>query len=245
MIGLLRQKPPASATETLVFTAGSRSRPLIIKRMAQARRMRLSVDPRDGGVRLVMPVRASIRAALKWVEEHRGWIEQALEALPDAQPIAHGTVIEVGGEALTIEIGDGVRGVKRVGARLLVAPPTDLLTARVVRWLRKQALDRLDAETRRVAALAGVSIAKVSIGDPRARWGSCSSSGDIRYSWRLILAPPAVRRYVVAHEVAHLVHLDHSAKFKALEARLYGSGVSEAKALLRRAGPRLKRIGRR
>ena len=63
--------------------------------------------------------------------------------------------------------------------------------------------------------------------------------------WRLILAPPAVRRYVVAHEVAHLAHLDHSAKFKVLEARLYGPGVSEAKAQLRRLGPRLKRIGRR
>ena len=244
MIGLLRQKPPASATETLVFTAGSRSRPLIIKRMAQARRMRLSVDPRDGGVRLVMPVRASIRAALKWVEEHRGWIEQALEALPDAQPIAHGTVIEVGGEALTIEIGDGVRGVKRVGARLLVAPPTDLLTARVVRWLRKQALDRLDAETRRVAALAGVSIAKVSIGDPHARWGSCSSSGDIRYSWRLILAPPAVLEATVAHEVAHRLHMDHSPDFHAAVRRLLGRDPRAERAWLRAHGRELYWLGR-
>jgi predicted metal-dependent hydrolase len=90
-----------------------------------------------------------------------------------------------------------------------------------------------------------VTAGAVSVGDAGTRWGSCSSQGRIRLSWRLILAPPAVRRYVVAHEVAHLVHLDHSAEFKALEARLYGPGVSEAKALLRRAGPRLRSVGRR
>jgi predicted metal-dependent hydrolase len=64
-------------------------------------------------------------------------------------------------------------------------------------------------------------------------------------SWRLILAPPDVRRYVVAHEVAHLRHLNHGAEFKALEARLFGAGVAAAKAELRRLGPRLRRLGRR
>jgi predicted metal-dependent hydrolase len=92
---------------------------------------------------------------------------------------------------------------------------------------------------------AGVMPSSVSVGDAGSRWGSCSSHGRIRLSWRLILAPPAVRRYVVAHEVAHLVHLDHSAKFKALEARLFGPGVAEAKAALRRLGPQLRRVARR
>ena len=87
--------------------------------------------------------------------------------------------------------------------------------------------------------------AAVSVGDAGSRWGSCSSQGRIRLSWRLIFAPPEVRRFVVAHEVAHLVHLDHSAGFKALEARLYGPGLAKAKAELRRLGPRLRRIGRR
>jgi predicted metal-dependent hydrolase len=84
----------------------------------------------------------------------------------------------------------------------------------------------------------------VSVGDAGSRWGSCSSQGRIRLSWRLILAPPQVRRYVVAHEVAHLVHLNHGREFKALEARLLGPGVAEAKAALCRVGPRLRRIGR-
>ncbi|HEX6219374.1 MAG TPA: M48 family metallopeptidase, partial [Sphingomicrobium sp.] len=84
----------------------------------------------------------------------------------------------------------------------------------------------------------------VSVGDADTRWGSCSESGRIRYSWRLVLAPPEARRFVVAHEVAHLVHLNHGRAFKALERQLYGPGLAEAQALLRRVGPRLKRVGR-
>jgi len=85
----------------------------------------------------------------------------------------------------------------------------------------------------------------VTVGDAGSRWGSCSSDGRIRLSWRLILAPPAVRRHVVSHEVAHLVHLNHGPQFKALEARLFGTGLAEAKSELRAVGPRLRRLGRR
>ena len=102
----------------------------------------------------------------------------------------------------------------------------------------------MSAEVAEFSALAGMAVGEVSVGDAGTRWGSCSSTGRIRLSWRLILAPPEVRRYVVAHEVAHLKHLDHGAKFKALEAELFGPGLSEAKAILRRIGPRLRRIGR-
>src|SRR5437764_3725875 len=102
----------------------------------------------------------------------------------------------------------------------------------------------MSSEVAEFARIAGTSARTVSVGDAGTRWGSCSSQGRIRLSWRLILAAPAVRRYVVAHEVAHLVHLDHSPKFKALEARLFGPGLAEAKSMLRRIGPRLRRIGR-
>ena len=98
----------------------------------------------------------------------------------------------------------------------------------------------------RVAARrAGVSVKRVSIGDADTRWGSCSASGSIRYNWRLILAPPDVRRWVVAHEVAHRLHMNHGPAFKALEAELFDGDVAAARSLLRRLGPRLKRVGRR
>jgi len=94
------------------------------------------------------------------------------------------------------------------------------------------------------AATAGVTVRSVAVGDAGTRWGSCSSDGRIRLSWRLILAPPDVRRYVGAHEVAHLRHMNHGPEFKAFEAALFGPGLAQAKAQLRRLGPRLRRIGR-
>jgi predicted metal-dependent hydrolase len=115
---------------------------------------------------------------------------------------------------------------------------------RIDRFLKRRALEVMSDEVSEFAALAAVKPGGVSVGDAGTRWGSCSSSGRIRLSWRLILAPPQVRRYVVAHEVAHLKHLNHGSEFKALEARLLGPGVAEAKALLRRVGPRLRRLGR-
>ncbi|KRB80975.1 metal-dependent hydrolase [Sphingomonas sp. Root710] len=240
---LFRRTKPAAETE-LVFEAGGRSRPLIVRRMAQARRMRLSVDPRDGGVRLVMPSRASLRAALKWVESKRGWIEAALDALPDARPIADGMTIEVAGEPLRIELNDQGRIVRRVDGRLIVPQPADLLAARVTRWLRKQALERLEAETMRFAALAGVTIGRVTVGDPRARWGSCSANGDIRYSWRLILAPPEVLEATVAHEVAHRLHMDHSREFHIAVERLLGRDPLPERNWLREHGRHLYWLGR-
>ena len=228
----------------LVFEAGGRSRPLLVRRMAQAQGMRLSVDPRDGGVRLVMPSRGSLRAALKWVESKRGWIEAALDALPQARPIEDGMLIEVAGEPLRVELADGGRTVRRLGSRLIVPLPADLLGVRVTRWLKKQALERLAAETERIAALAQVGIGQVSIGDPRARWGSCSANGDIRYSWRLILAPPDVLEATVAHEVAHRLHMDHSPAFHAAVRRLLGRDPSAERAWLRAHGRELYWLGR-
>lgn len=233
-----------TAEANLIFEAGGRSRPLVVRRMAQAHGMRLSVDPRDGGVRLIMPSRASLRAALKWVESKRDWIEAALVALPEARPIEDGMTIEVAGEPLRIELADRGRIVRRVGNSLIVPRPADLLGARVTRWLRARALERLEAETTRFAALAGVDIGRVSIGDPRARWGSCSANGDIRYSWRLILAPPDVLEATVAHEVAHRLHMDHSPAFHAAVRRLLGRDPSAERAWLRAHGRELYWLGR-
>jgi predicted metal-dependent hydrolase len=235
----------SNATSDLVFEGGGRSRPLIVRRMDQARRMRLSVDPRDGGVRLILPKRASIRDALRWVEGQRPWVEKALAALPEPRPIRTGERLMVGGDALLIEIAPrGVRGVRREEDRLLVAGPTELVANRILRWLKTQAAEKLAAETQRYADLAGVTIGRVSIGDPRARWGSCSSTGDIRYSWRLILAPPEVLESTVAHEVAHRTHMDHSADFHRHVRRLLGRDPVAERAWLRAHGSALYWLGR-
>jgi len=244
---IFRRKPrpaPGPAAPEMHFAAGGRIRPLQVRRMAQARTMRLSVDPRDGGVRLILPARASLKAALKWVETKRGWIEQALDALPRARPIAPGMAIEVAGERLTVELAEGGRITRRIGDRLIVPRPAELLGARVLRWLKAQALKALEAETARFAGRAGVTVGRVSVGDPRARWGSCSANGDIRYNWRLILAPPAVLEATVAHEVAHRLHMDHSADFHAAVERLLGRDPGSERVWLRAHGRELYWLGR-
>jgi len=134
-----------------------------------------------------------------------------------------------------------------LAARLVREPcggPGEAFGQRIERWLRARARDALSADTAECARRAGVTVRSVSIGDAGTRWGSCSSSGSIRYNWRLVLAPLDVRRWVVAHEVAHRVHMNHGPKFKALESALFDGDADAARLLLRRIGPGLKRIGR-
>lgn len=224
---------------------GRDGRPLKVVRSATARRMRLSVDPRDGTVRLSLPRRASLRAAYAWAEEQRGWIETQLERVPDAAPLGPGAMLTLGDETLRIEWRpDARRAAVRSGNALIVGGPAELVETRLLRWLKREALSVLEAETRALAARAGLTVGKIAIGDPRARWGSCSSRGDIRYSWRLILAPSFVRRATVAHEVAHLAHMNHGSGFRRYEAELLGADPTPARAWLRTHGAGLHRLGR-
>ncbi len=207
--------------------------------------MRLSVDPRDGTVRLTLPQRAALKPALAWVEGKRGWIEATLATLPAPHAIVPGGTIPFEGGLLRILWREGgSRIVRREAEALVLGGPAESLAPRVLRWLRREALARLEAETRAFGLRAGVSIGRVAVGDPRARWGSCSSAGDIRYSWRLILAPVAVREATVAHEVAHRLHMDHSPAFHAAVAALLGRDPAAERVWLRRHGAALYWIGR-
>lgn len=234
----------SSVSSDPVFAGGALRRPLIVRRIAGARRMRLAVDPRDGSVRLTLPRRASERAARAWAEAQRTWVEQQLALLPSPRPILPGATIPFRGEEILIDWSVGYpRTVRLVGERLLVGGPIEGVQRRVIAWLRREASCQLEAETRLIAEKAGVTVGTVSIGDPRSRWGSCSSSGNIRYAWRLILAPPFVLTSTVAHEVAHRLHMDHSPAFRAAEARLFGRDPEPARAWLRQYGAGLYWVG--
>ena len=121
----------------------------------------------------------------------------------------------------------------------------DGFARRVEAHLRRRARTLFALEVAEFGARAGVRAAGVAVGDAATRWGSCSSAGRIRLSWRLVMASPEVRRFVIAHEVAHLRHLNHGPRFKALEAELVGSGLDDARRQLRLEGPRLRRLGLR
>ena len=242
-----RPERPASRISPPVFAGGDVARPLVVRRMAQARRMRLAVDPRTGEVRLTLPRRAALGAAFAWAEEQRAWVERALADLPRPAPIVAGAAIPFEGGELLIDWRAGASRTVRLesdGRRLVLGGPQESVSSRVLRWLRREALLRLDAETRAAALRAGVAVGRVSIGDPRSRWGSCSASGDIRYSWRLILAPVEVRQAVVAHEVAHRLHMHHGPDFHAAVEALLGRDPAPERAWLRAHGAALYWLGR-
>ena len=219
--------------------------PLTLRISPRARRMRLKVDPRTRTVLLTIPRRTSERRALAWAAGHGAWVEATLAALPDAVPIAPGAELPLRGEPHIVDWSAArPRRIEATDGRIVAGGPLEGLERRILRWLAGEAQALLQQETLELAAVAGVAAAKVRVGDPVSRWGSCSSSGAIRYSWRLVLAPDWVRRATVAHEVAHRVHMNHGADFHALVERLLGADPKPARLWLRRRGPLLHRIGR-
>lgn len=208
--------------------------------------MRLRVDQRTGTLFLTVPRRCSQRRALDWAAGQRQWIEAALADVAPSIAIGPGTLVPLYGRPHRVDWDPKrARRVEALGDRLLCGGPAEGLEPRIVRWLKGHARAVLAGETRFYAARAGRAVSRVAVGDPLSRWGSCSSSGAIRYSWRLIMAPPFVRRATVAHEVAHLVHMDHSPAFHALVEALLGEDPRPARLWLKREGAALHRIGRR
>jgi predicted metal-dependent hydrolase len=232
-------------TSDLTFTGGGRAQPLVIIRRRGAKGMRLSIDPRDASVRLSLPLRAPLRPALTWAAGKRAWIEAELAKMPCGEPIVAGMRLCIGGEDVALDWSAAYpRNPVVASGQLRVGGAVEQMPARVLRFLKRLALETLTRETLDLASAHGITISKVGVGDPKSRWGSCASSGDIRYSWRLILAPSSVRLATVAHEVAHRVHMNHSREFHDLVATLYGADPSPARGWLRANGTALHWFGR-
>lgn len=219
--------------------------PVAVRIHARARRLKLRLDPTRAMLLLTCPPRSSRRAALDWAAGQRGWVEEQLANAEPGKPLVPGATIPIEGRDTRLEwIPGGPRAVAWRDGVLSCGGPPEAFGRRMESWLRARARDLLSADTAEAARRARVSVRRVSIGDAGTRWGSCSASGSIRYNWRLVLAPPEVRRWVVAHEVAHRLHMNHGPAFKALEADLFGGDADAARLLLRRLGPGLKRVGR-
>lgn len=219
--------------------------PVDIRPMRTARRLRLRYDERRGLLKLTCPARTSRRKALAWAAEQSAWVEAQIAAAAKGEPFLPGAIIPLDGADVTLAwLVNAPRTPVLNEGVLSCGGPEASFARRIERFLKKLARETLSRETASLAAKAELEVRTVAIGDADTRWGSCTADGRIRYSWRLILAAPAARRYVVAHEVAHLVHLNHGAEFKALEKELFGADVKAARALLRSCGDRLKRIGR-
>ena len=213
-----------------------------LKRSARARRFSLRVSWLDGRVTLSMPARAREGEALAFLRGHEGWLRETLEAMPDSavRPVGLGSVIPVEGRVLTLAPGSG-RGIRVEGDSLLVPGDPAAAGARVAAWLKVLARDRLAKASTHYSGLVGRSYSSLALRDTRSRWGSCSPDGRLMYSWRLIMAPPSVLDYVAAHEVAHLVEMNHSAAYWAVVGRIY-PGWETQRAWLHANGQGLHRL---
>jgi predicted metal-dependent hydrolase len=243
---LLTRRPPEPSSHTVAFDGASYE--VRVRRHAQARRYTLRIHAATREVVLSMPVRGSLREANAFAQKHGAWIAARLSRLPRPQPFAHGAVVPLRGIAHRIEHRRGVRGTVWVecgddGAQLLcVAGGTPHVSRRVRDYLKREARKDLERASRAAAAALGVGLARISIRDQASRWGSCSTTGVLSYSWRLILAPPFVLDYLAAHEAAHLVEMNHSRRFWRLVESIYPD-VARAKAWLDAHGGDLHRYG--
>lgn len=247
-LGLFGRSRPAverGSDGTLFLDVEGRRIPVELRPRKGSSRMTLRADPARGVVRVALHPRTSASRALAFVAEHRDWIAARVAGWPAARPFVPGTAFPLQGHEVVIDwSSDRPRTPRLEGDRLLVGGPLDGVPGRIERWLRVQAKAVLDAETRSLATRVGKPVRAVAVRDTTSRWGSCTAGGAVAYSWRLILAPPQVRASVVAHEVAHLVHMDHGPDFWALAEELLGADHGPARRWLKRHGPGLHWFGR-
>lgn len=196
-----------------------------LRRHRKARRYTLRIQAATREVILTMPPRGSLKEAKDFAQKNGGWIAARLGRLPEAAPFVDGVVVPLRGTPHRIVHRRNTRGAVWTetadGENLLcVAGDAPHVNRRVATYLKQEARRDLEAASRRYAAEIGVKIRRISVRDQSSRWGSCSSTGVLSYSWRLILAPAYVLDYLAAHEVAHLREMNHSIRFWRLLARL-------------------------
>jgi predicted metal-dependent hydrolase len=217
--------------------------PVRWRRSARARRVSLRIDPRAGAVVVTLPPRAGRRAGMALLTDHAAWVMERLAALAPRIELANGAKVPLGGIPHEIRHAPNARG----GAWLehgaiLVSGDAHFVPRRAMDFLRAEARRRIATLAAGHAAALGVTFKAIRLKDTKSRWGSCAPDGTLAFSWRLVMAPDWVLDYVVAHEVAHLREMNHSARFWAQVARLTPHKEA-AVSWLRDHGPALLRVG--
>lgn len=217
-----------------------------------ARRFTLRVSHSNGDVVLTMPHRGALADAMNFAQRNAAWIGARLQRLPEPVPFASGEIIPIRGLDHRIVHAPERRGTVWVEflldehpalPSLCVAGDAPHLSRRVADYLKRSAKRDLEAAVERYCGLLAIPARSVTVRDTTSRWGSCSASGSLNFSWRLILAPAFVLDYLAAHEVAHLKHMNHSGKFWSLTKKLCAE-TDRAEAWLNTNGPKLHRYGK-
>ncbi len=175
---------------------------------ARARRMSLRVSRLDGRVTLTLPPKVPRATAEAFLHERQAWLRAALAEAYAPCPVAAGRWLPI--EGIDLRITPAATAAVSIDGTDLLVPERGMPGPRIAAWLKLRARDRLAAAVADFGAQLGRSPRSIRLRDTRSRWGSCSSTGDLMFSWRLIMAPPEVLTYVAAHEVAHLAQMNHS-----------------------------------
>lgn len=215
--------------------------PIKIVKSTRAKRLTLRIDTQERLPILTIPSRCSARRAIDFVESHRDWIDEVLARIPEAKSFADGDKITFFGRELTICHAPAKRcGACEENGILYVSGRREFIHRRVKDYLKKQAQIRFYELSKQQADKLGCSLKDVTMKDTKSRWGSCSSLHNINYNWRISLAPDYVIAYMVAHEVSHLKHQDHSDKFWRCVSKLC-PGYATGQAWLKTSGKELYR----
>jgi predicted metal-dependent hydrolase len=235
---------PLQQIEAGTVDIDERPFPVVVRINPRARRLTLRFD-REGVVRVTCPSKRHVPDAVALARKRQGWLEARLRETPAGVPFAPGTVLPIFGRSLTIVSTGRSREAARVeGDRLAVGGArADEIARRVRRYIVDEASGHFSSAARKEAARLGAKVARVRVRDMRSRWGSCGQDGSLCFNWRLAFAPRRVAAYVVAHEVAHLRHMDHSPAFWAVVDQL-DPHRAESAAWLKAHGAELQAYGR-
>lgn len=220
-----------------VLELAGRQVPLVIRRRANARRMVMRLAPDGSEVRLTVPRWCRTAEALSFARSGSDWLAGQLDSIATPCPPQAGGTISYRGDSLTIAWDKAhPRAPAIMAQEIRIGGPQDGLERRLQRWLEGEALRIMGEDLAQFCAAADRPLAPLSLSRAQRRWGSCSGKGDIRLNWRLVQAPDFVRRSVVAHEVAHLLHFDHSPAFHAMLRAIYDDDLDAANLWLKRHG---------
>jgi predicted metal-dependent hydrolase len=232
---------PGRPAGQLSITLGDRALPLVIRRLPHARRLTLRLAPDGSEVRVSAPRAARSAEVFAFAHAHAAWLTGQLARVPKRSTLAPGGTVQFRGEHLTIlHEPRALRRPQPEEGMLRLGGTAESIAPRLRRWLEGEARRLMTQDVAEYCTRAELAVVPpLSLSSARRRWGSCSARGNIRLNWRLIMAPDFVRRSVAAHEVAHLVHFDHSPRFHALLDRLFEGDLATANRWLKREGQSL------
>lgn len=233
MIDWLRRRPD----EVPQVEVDGRLLPLTVRRNAGSRRMTMRLAPDGSEVRITLPRWGRSAEALEFARSKADWLAVQLAKVPQAPMLQDGIALPYRGRPLALHHAEAAPRKVRLGEDAIhVGGPADSLQRRLQRWLEGEALRLLSEDLAYYCLRDGRRAPPLALSRAQRRWGSCATDGTIRINWRLILAPDAIRRSVVAHEVAHLTHFDHSPAFHAHLGQLFEGDIEAANRWLKREG---------